>query len=281
MKVLVTGSTGFIGNYVINELIKYDLEVITTDINIDKARKQNWFEKVKFLSCDLNSKIDFFDYFDQPDAVVHLAWEGLPNYKELFHMERNLPNNIFFLSNLIKSGLKKLTITGTCFEYGLVNGCLSEDTITNPQNPYSIAKDTLRKYIESLESYYKFDFKWVRLFYLYGKGQSEKSILSQIAIAVANKEKEFNMSSGEQLRDYLPVEKVAEIIVKIMLQDKVKGIFNCCSGTPISIRQLVENYLNANNLTIKLNFGYYPYNDYEPFAFWGDNKKLTKILEGN
>ncbi|MBU2524831.1 NAD-dependent epimerase/dehydratase family protein [Patescibacteria group bacterium] len=279
MKILVTGSTGFIGNYVINELLKYDLDIIATARNEDKAKKQNWFDKVKFLSCDLNSQINFFNYFDQPDAVIHLAWEGLPNYKELFHIERNLPNDIFFLSNLIKAGLKKLTVTGTCLEYGLVNGCLSEEIITNPQNPYGIAKDTLRKYLESLESYYKFDFKWVRLFYLYGKGQNEKSVLSQLAKAIANKENEFNMSGGEQLRDYLNVEKVAEIIIKITLQDKVKDKFNCCSGKPISIRKLVENYLDTNNLSIKLNLGYYPYNDYEPFAFWGDNRKLKGIMK--
>ena len=281
MKILVTGSAGFIGNYVINELLKYDLDIIATDININKARERNWFDQVKFLSCDLNSRTDFFNYFEQPDAVIHLAWEGLPNYKEPFHIERNLPNNISFLSNIIKAGLKKLTVTGTCLEYGLVNGCLGEDLITNPQNPYSIAKDTIRKYLESLESNYEFDLKWVRLFYLYGKGQSEKSILSQLEKAIVNKEKEFNMSGGEQLRDYLPIEKVAEIIVKITLQNKVKGIINCCSGKPISIRKLVENYLDTNGLLIKLNFGHFPYNDYEPFAFWGDNRKLMKVLDEN
>jgi len=278
MKVLVTGSTGFIGGYVINELLKYDLDIIATGRNVDRAKKQNWFGKVRFLSYDLNAQIDFFNYFNQPDVVIHLAWEGLPNYKELFHIERNLPNNIAFFSNLIKSGLKKLTVTGTCLEYGLVNGCLNEDIVTNPQTPYSIAKDTLRKYLESFGSEYKFNFKWVRLFYLYGKGQNEKSILSQLEKAIANNEKEFNMSGGEQLRDYLPVEKVAEVIVKIALQDEINGIINCCSGEPLSIRKLVENYINSNNLSIKLNLGFYPYNDYEPFAFWGNNKKLQGIL---
>ena len=87
------------------------------------------------------------------------------------------------------------------------------------------------------------------------------------------------MSGGEQLRDYLPVEKVAEYIVKISMQDKIRGIINCCSGKPISIRKLVENYLSEKNASIELNMGYYEYPDYEPMAFWGDNKKLMKILD--
>jgi dTDP-6-deoxy-L-talose 4-dehydrogenase (NAD+) len=86
------------------------------------------------------------------------------------------------------------------------------------------------------------------------------------------------MSGGKQLRDYLPVEKVAEYIVKISIDDKITGIINCCSGEPISIRKFVENYIAEKNKNIELNLGYYPYPDYEPMAFWGDNKKLMKIL---
>ena len=86
------------------------------------------------------------------------------------------------------------------------------------------------------------------------------------------------MSGGEQLRDYLPVEKVAEYIVKISLQDKIGGVINCCSGEPIPIRKLVENYLIEKNKNIKLNLGYYPYPEYEPMAFWGDTNKLNKVI---
>ncbi|GAI93187.1 unnamed protein product [marine sediment metagenome] len=86
------------------------------------------------------------------------------------------------------------------------------------------------------------------------------------------------MSGGEQLRDYLPVEKVAEHIVKISMQDKIGGIINCCSGKPISIGKLVENYLAEKNKNIELNLDYYPYPDYEPMAFWGDSTKLNKVI---
>ena len=83
------------------------------------------------------------------------------------------------------------------------------------------------------------------------------------------------MSGGEQLRDYLPVEKVAEDIVKIAMQNKVNGIINCCSGIPMSIRKLVENYLAERQKKIYQDLGYYLYSDYEPMAFWGDVDKLN------
>jgi dTDP-6-deoxy-L-talose 4-dehydrogenase (NAD+) len=62
------------------------------------------------------------------------------------------------------------------------------------------------------------------------------------------------------------------------LQDKIGGIINCCSGKPISVRTFVENYFEEHNHPIKLNLGYYLYPDYEPFAFWGDVKKLTRAI---
>lgn len=278
MKVLVTGATGFIGNYIVNELLKYDCQIIATAKSNPVLERNNWIGKVEFIKCDLNSEIDFFDYFQNPDAAIHLAWEGLPNYKEVFHIEKNLPNNFYFLNNLIKSGLKNLTVTGTCLEYGMQNGCLNESMTVKPHIPYSIAKDTLRRNLEELESQFNFNLKWLRLFYTYGVGQNENSIFSQLDRSIKNNDKSFNMSAGEQLRDYLPVKKVAEIIVKTSIQDETTGIINCCSGKPVSIKKMVEEYLVKNNSSISLNLGFYPYNDYEPLAFWGSTEKLNKIL---
>lgn len=280
MKVLVTGATGFIGRHVVNELLRRWCRVIVTSRNIDKARSYEWFSQVQYISCDLNvAQENLFQFFQQPDLLIHLAWEGLPNYKDLFHLEKNLFSNYRFVKNMIEHGLKSLLVTGTCFEYGMQNGALNETMMTMPNNPYGIAKDTLRKFLEQLQKKIDFEFKWMRLFYMYGKGQSPNSILSQLEAALERGDKVFNMSGGEQLRDYLPVERVAEYVVKISMQDKVTGIINCCSGEPISIRKLAENFLAEKNKSIELNLGLYPYPDYEPMAFWGDSAKLNKILD--
>jgi len=280
MKILVTGATGFIGNYVVEELLKYKHKIIATSIEHSQQIYFNWIKKVDYIQADLNEdKKDWFAFFSEPDQIIHLAWEGLPNYKELFHIERNLSRNYCFLKNIIGNGLKKVVVIGTCFEYGMQSGALKEDMDTKPNNPYALAKDCLRKYLEQLQRKIDFNFKWIRLFYMYGKGQSPNAILSQLDKALKNGETDFNMSGGEQLRDYLPVEKVAEYIVKIAMQSKVKGIINCCSGRPISIRRLVESYMAKEQKNIQLNLGYYPYPDYEPMAFWGDNSKLMLALE--
>jgi nucleoside-diphosphate-sugar epimerase len=272
MLVLVTGGTGFIGNYVVEALLKEGHEIIVTGTNREKAEKIVWFNKVTFIELDIENK-DHQDFFFQRIPVVqkliHLAWQGLPNYKELYHFEKNLLQQYLFLKKVIESGVKDITITGTCFEYGMQNGCLRPDMPSEPENSYALAKDTLRKFLEQLKKSEEFNLKWLRLFYMYGKGQSEKSILSQLDRALEKGDVVFKMSGGEQLRDYLPVEEVAHIIVSYSLYSEESFIKNVCSGFAISIKDLVENHLKIRNKNIELDLGYYPYSDFEPFAFWG------------
>ena len=279
MKILVTGANGFVGRHVINELLKYDHQIIAAVRN--KTSLTELEDKIKIIEFDLDnlqSRKNYFSELNSPDLLIHLAWQGLPNYKESFHLEKNLPSHSAFLKNMIENGLQNLVVTGTCFEYGMKEGCLSEDMESDPQNPYALAKDKLRKFLEELQKQNSFTLNWIRLFYMYGKGQNPNSLLSQLELALQNGETTFNMSGGEQLRDYLPVEKIAEYIVRIALQNKINGIINCCSGVPVKVKTLVENYLKKNNKKINLNPGYYPYADYEAMAFWGDDTKLNSII---
>ena len=281
-KVLVTGATGFIGNYVVQELLTQGYHVLATSADPNKVRRMSWFTQVKYIPFDLGNmdpSTNYFQFFKNPDLLIHLAWEGLPNYKSSFHVQVNLPRQKAFLENLIQNGLSDLTVTGTCLEYGMQEGALREDMPALPSNPYATAKDDLRKSLQSLQGTHSFSLKWIRLFYMYGKGQNPNSLLSQLDNAMNENKKIFNMSGGEQVRDYLPVEKVAEYIVKIALQKEVTGIINCCSRKPVTIKEFVEDYLKEKNKNIQLNLGYYPYPDYEPMRFWGDNSKLKTILE--
>jgi nucleoside-diphosphate-sugar epimerase len=279
MKVLVTGATGFVGKYVVAELLRRNIKVIASGRS--EPAQGMFGEGVTFVEHDIYSSPagSLFEKFHSPDLAIHLGWGFLPDFKTINHLEIELPAQKKFLSRLLNEGLKDLTVTGTCLEYGLQEGELTEDTPVNPSVPYSQAKVQLREYLEGLKKEKPFDFRWVRFFYMYGQGQSPKSILAQLDKALDANEQTFNMSKGEQWRDYLPVETVAENLVIFALQRRVQGIINCCSNKPISIKDLVLNHLKKRNKTINLNLGHYPYPDYEPFRFWGNNSKQNDILK--
>jgi dTDP-6-deoxy-L-talose 4-dehydrogenase (NAD+) len=96
--------------------------------------------------------------------------------------------------------------------------------------------------------------------------------------AIQNKDKEFNMSGGEQLRDFMTIDEMVKNIDLIASQNiYINQPINCCSGKSISIKNLVESHLEEKKFNIKLNLGFYPYPDYEPMEFWGSNLILNKI----
>lgn len=281
MKFLVTGATGFVGNHVIRRLLTLGQEVVATARSRDKAIKFEWYNQVLFIPYEIEisgSIKSVYDYFGRPDKLIHLAWGGLPDFQNSIHIESILPAHSNFLTDYILSGGKHLLVTGTCLEYGKQSGSLSEDLNTYPTTQYGKAKNDLRTYLEGLhKENNSFLFQWVRLFYMYGAGQHPKSIIPQLDAAIKKGDAYFNMSGGEQTRDYLPVDQVAEYICKIALQDRVTGIINCCSGNPISVKHLVEEYIISKGASIKMNLGYYPYTSYEPMHFWGNNTKLKSV----
>lgn len=278
--VAVTGATGFIGRHVLAELADRDLEVVATTRSErdDLPRHAN----LRWVKLDLASPpADTFAWLGRPDILIHLAWGGLPNYRALRHFEVELPLHYAFLRQLIDGGLKNLVVTGTCLEYGLRAGALSETLLTEPVTSYGFAKDTLRRQLEYLQRSpgAAFDLTWARLFYTYGAGQAETALLPQLCKAVEQGAPTFRMSRGEQLRDYLPVTEVAKTLVALALTGQGGGLVNLCAGAPVSVRRLVEQWLRERNWNIELELGHYPYPDYEPLAFWGDRSKLTGLLE--
>ena len=280
MRILVTGATGFVGQHVVSKLIAHHHDVVAVARNLNRAKKMPWFDEVKFIACDLHVlKLDPSKTFGIPDALVHLAWPGLPNYKDKFHLEENLPADCDFLKSMILAGTKHVLVTGTCLEYGMQEGALSEEAEPMPTTPYGIAKDQLREFLEELQAQHPFILQWARLFYMYGPGQNKNSLLAQLDHAIDNHDEVFNMSGGEQQRDYLPVEDVAHNITLLLEHPECSGIINCCSGKPITVRQLVEERIAKSGAKIKLNLGKYPYPDYEPMSFWGDNTKLKRISD--
>jgi dTDP-6-deoxy-L-talose 4-dehydrogenase (NAD+) len=115
---------------------------------------------------------------------------------------------------------------------------------------------------------------------MYGEGQNPNSLIAQLDKSIHEKAKEFRMSGGMQIRDYMHVSHVAENLVKIALQNEIIGIINNCSGIHVKLVDFVNEYLLKRKKEINLNLGYYPYSIFEPMDFWGNKDKLSKILNG-
>ena len=137
-KILVTGANGYLGKGVVKQLLDDGVEVIATDF------KDSLIDKRADIRCvDLFSLEDPYNYFDQPDAVLHMAWRDGFVHSSPNHIN-DLPNHYNFLTKMINAGVKQVAVMGSMHEIGFFEGSIKEDTPANPQSLYGISKNALR-----------------------------------------------------------------------------------------------------------------------------------------
>ena len=279
MKVLVTGATGFVGRHLVAALLARGCTVRAVARDVQKAADMPWINDVEFVSADIHAAdLDIGALAEGVDALAHLAWPGLPNYRALFHFEHNLMADYRFIKGAVEAGVKQVLVTGTCFEYGMQSGPLSEQNDAQPANPYGLAKHTLHLFLQNLQQEHPFTLQWARLFYLHGAGQNPNSLLAALDRAIDAGDATFNMSAGEQLRDFLAIETATDYLATILHKRDFDGTINCASGQPVSVRALVEQRVRERSATIGLNLGHYPYPTHEPLAFWAVTERLQQLL---
>ena len=237
-------------------------------------------EKKKINIIDLNSRLNQKKLLTNFDLVIHAAWSSLENYNSTNHIKKILPENIKFLKKLIYLGAKNLVVLGTCFELGDCLGEVKETQIMKPNTQYGKAKKKLYDKLISLQKKNNFNLTWMRIFYIYGSNQRNKSIFSQLKnFNTIQSGKFFALTEGKQLRDYMHVSTLAKKIIDVSLLNKNFGIVNVCSGNPISVKNLVLKWKSKFKWKIKFKFGGKNLKKYEPNSFWGSTLKLKTILK--
>lgn len=265
-KIFLTGATGFVGRHLALNLMANGYDVISLVRDVRKAKTIPQLRGANFFLLDI-SKTYQLPSFPPDSILIHCAWEDVRNTTSIKHIEEYFPQHLRFIKKVIEQGVKKILVTGTCYEYGLRYGPVSASTIPMPNTPYACAKDSFHKALRNLQLDFDFQLLWARLFFMYGDGQAEESIVSLLDAALERGDKEFKMSHGEQLLDYMPVECVADKIRILLNYDD--GAYNVCSGKPISVRRLIERRMVEKKRFIALNLGFYEYRKHESLALWG------------
>jgi hypothetical protein len=143
-------------------LLQHDVEVVA--LCRDRASLTGWQERVEVVELDHASPPEqAYALMGRPDVLLHLAWQGLPNYQSLHHFEQELPRQYAFLRQLVAEGLPALVVAGTCFEYGLQSGP-GMTHVPQPVTPYALAKHTLHQQLHFLARQTGLSLSWARLF---------------------------------------------------------------------------------------------------------------------
>ena len=273
MKVLVTGAGGYIGRHIVEALLDSGAEVTAFDINTDEIDS-----RAARINGDFSTgSTDIFNELGRPDVCLHLAWKDGFVHDSNSHM-LNLSSHFNFLENMIDGGLKQLAVMGTMHEIGYYEGEVDEDTPTNPYTLYGVAKNALRQALFAYTKKKDVVFQWIRGYYIYGDDLRNNSIFAKLSLAAQNNQKTFPLNSGKNKYDFISIDELASQIAAVVLQKEVAGIINCCTGTPVSLKDMVASYIARNKYEISLEFGAFPDRPYDSPAIWGNNKKIQEIL---
>ena len=275
-RVLVTGANGYIGRKVVDALLALGYRVTATDFKCDQINP-----KADCVEIDLfNNNANLYELFLKPNRVIHLAWKDGFNHNAPSHIEF-LPKHFAFLKSLIDAGVKNVAVMGSMHEVGFYEGEVKEDTPCNPLSLYGISKNALRQSLMVINKNNDFNLYWLRGYYIFGNDEKNHSIFTKLLEKEAQGEKLFPFTSGENQYDFISIENLALEIALASVQNEVTGIINVCSGKPISLKDMVESFIEKNNLKIRLNYGVFPSRPYDSKIIYGDPNKIKQIVKNS
>ncbi len=266
-RILLTGATGFVGRQVLRALSEAgaNVRVVIRDNTPDDRLKSLAPVDSVVRSADLfRESVDWYaEAMKDIDTVVHVAWYAEPG-KYL-----QSPENIVCLEGSLRmaqaaaqAGVKRFVGVGTCFEYDLSGGMLATDTPLRPISPYAGAKAAAFLTLSQWLPPQGVSFAWCRLFYLFGEGEDGRRLVPYLRDQLAAG-KPVELTSGNQIRDFLDVKIAGKQIADIALGDHT-GATNICSGVPVTVRQIAERIADEYGRRDLLHFGARPDNLVDP-----------------
>lgn len=232
MRIFITGGTGFIGEPTVKELRKRGHSLLALSRG---QRKERGIQFVKGSLADIPKWEKHLAKF-KPEAAVHLAWEGIPDFSYSLCV-KNLEGGIALFSALAKVGCRKVVVIGTGWEWGERAGRIADDIVVEPVSTIVAAKQSLRLMGEALAREKKMDFIWLRPFSPYGPGQRPGSLIPHIMRSIG---------AGVPLRlknplaqgDFVYVGDIARAIALAVSRGKGIAVYNIGSGRLTVVRDI-------------------------------------------
>lgn len=237
-KILVLGGTGFIGYHILKKAIKKNFSC--TSISKTKPTKQKKLNKVKYILCDLENKkklkkklINNYNY------VVNAA--GYVDHSKNKNIKKVHYNGIKNIIDILKKKkIESFIQIGSCLEYGDQKSPQTELGYCNPKTNYSISKYKISKYLMYNYKKNKFPFTVLRIYQVYGPYQQINRIIPFI-IKSCLLESYFPCTKGDQIRNFLYIDDLTDVIFKVFKNKKSTGkIFNVGTNEKIKINELIK-----------------------------------------
>lgn len=278
MRILLTGGTGFIGQQVLRQLLAGGHEVTCLRRPRQPGNADNPASSCHWHDCTLDDRGGLEAVFKAacPEVVIHLAWYAEPGKYLESPVNLDLVNQTVGLCQLaVAAGCRRFVAAGSCTEYDVSPGLLAESGPTEPATLYGATKLSTSHLCRVIASRAGMAFSWGRIFYVYGPGEDARRFVP-LTITKMLKGEPFQITSGRMVRDFLSVHDVAAGFVRLAEADS-DGVYNVCSGQPITIRGLAELIAARCGTAELLSFGGQPRSSFDPPIVLGTNARLRGL----
>jgi UDP-glucose 4-epimerase len=276
-RAVVIGGAGFIGSYVVRELLQNKYEVVVID-NLSTGSHDRLPDEVELIIEDVRNYEALLKHIQKDDIIFHLAALvsvplSLEKPWEAHEINIRGTYNVFEACRV--AHVKGIIFSSSASVYGNQEGLVSEMSQAQPETPYGLHKLMGEQLATLYSSCFLIPTVSLRYFNVYGKGHHETGSYAP-AIAKFLKQKREGVpvtitGDGLQMRDFVHVRDVARANVASiqLLASPSNTILNVCTGESFSIKDIAEKI--HNEIT------YIPARQ-EIKRSLGSNEKIMKLL---
>lgn len=263
MQVFVTGGAGFIGQHLVKYLIKKRNKVVIYD-NL-KYKSQNSIHDlnklgVRFIKGDITDFNLIKKSITGSDIVIHLAAQidvrnsiDNPRYTN----DINVIGTINILQACVEKKIKNVIATSSAAVYGDQDDLpISENSFTKPISPYGASKLAMEHYMGAFSTCYDLNCISLRLFNVYGKGQSSQyaGVITKFLQNIKQNKSLVVFGDGTSTRDFVSVEDVIQAFDKSIkkINGKKGEFYNIASGKYVSIKELAQTMIDISGKNIPI-----------------------------
>lgn len=253
-RILLTGASGWIGNKCIAPLLNRGFE-----IHAVRYHRPAENSGVTWHQCDLLNADDRRELIAavEPTHLLHFAWYVGPGYRTSDENQRWLAASTDLFGLFFAGGGKRLVGAGSCFEYDLSNDtCFENEPANLPSTLYSRSKLWLSFAAHRLAAACNASYAWGRIFFAFGPNETPDRLVPQVVNGLLRNER-IDCISGEQLRDFLYVDDVADAFAALM-DSACVGPINVAGGNVLAIRDLIGKITDRIPSRGKIVFGARP-----------------------
>ena len=267
-KVLVFGGFGFLGHYLLKELMGRKYDVTVADIKPDN----HLLENIKYVYCDISDQAQVDSVFkDNFDIVYNLAGFANLDYavkEPIKTINLNVLGNMYILEACIANKIKKFVYASSAYD------------MSNKGSFYGISKLASEKIIEEYHKKHNLDFTILRYGSVYSEIEYDNNYIYNLVKKAVLDNKIEHKGDGEELREYIHAADAAKLSVDVIESDKFNNLHVILTGNERMKRSELFNMINEilnNKIEVICDSeGYQNHYKFTPYSFEPSlSRKLT------